>query len=385
MPITLGCPSCGKRFRAREESSGKKVKCPFCQAAVPVPTSEESQAAGAPTEVVPAPSGHAPMGTLNYASPPPPPTGPVPAASPDAWGAAAPAHAGEPIPFLAPPPPAIARPSRPTLPPMTAGSAPRKKTAEEQNAAAWKKCRSGLGTVLVGLFWLALLGFVPLGKFVYERSVGPLPAGESAEWFKIDGVLNTPGENAIQLDKSEVVNLLAYGVPILLGGLALTFGRVTAGAAPKSSGAKGLFAFSGLATLVALTGYLTHIVCQRVGFSEVSMYGLWAARLGGVLGEFWFLLALGAAGATLKRPASVRTVGFFSLLVGLGVALYFFGWDLLLTKVGPEIGRPRRPEAGSDWLLYEAAALLLGWLILIGWYWRSVGGVRRAISDYANE
>ena len=379
MPITLGCPSCGKRFRAREESSGKKVKCPFCQAAVPVPTSEE-----VPPES-PAPSGSAPMGTLNYSSPP---AGPVPPASPDAWGAGAPTKplglADEPIPFLPPVPPSPA--SRPSpFAPMPGGSAPRKKTAEEQNAAAWKKCRSGLGTVLIGLFWLALLGFVPLGKFVYERSVGPLPAGESAEWFKIDGVLNTQGENAIQLDKTEVVNLLAYGVPIRIGGLAFTFGRVTAGAAPKSSGAKGLFAFSGLATLVALAGYLTHIVCQRVGFSEVSGYGLWGARLGGVLGEFWFLLALGASGASLKRPASVRTVGFFSLIVGLGAALYFVGWEVLLTKLGPEIGRPRRPEAGSDWILYEASALLLGWLILIGWYWRAVGGVRRAIDDYANE
>ena len=42
MPITLGCPSCGKRFRARDESAGKKVKCPYCQAAVPVPTAEET-------------------------------------------------------------------------------------------------------------------------------------------------------------------------------------------------------------------------------------------------------------------------------------------------------------------------------------------------------
>ncbi|MBX9581755.1 MAG: hypothetical protein K2X87_15740, partial [Gemmataceae bacterium] len=37
MPITLTCPSCTKRFRARDESAGKRVKCPFCQAAVGVP------------------------------------------------------------------------------------------------------------------------------------------------------------------------------------------------------------------------------------------------------------------------------------------------------------------------------------------------------------
>jgi len=381
MPITLGCPSCGKRFRAREESSGKKVKCPFCQAAVPVPNGEDSSVV--PVEPV-APGSGAPMGTLNYASPPPPPAGPVSAASPDAWGAGSPPPRPsplqeEPLPFLPMPP----RPG--SLPPTPTKPTTRTRTAEEQNAAAWAKCRSGLGKVLLGLFWLSLLGFIPIGKALYERTVGPLPAGESAEWFKIEGVLNTPGENAIQLDKSEVIHLGAYGIPLLIGGLAIVFGRVTAGAAPRSSGAKGLFAFSGLITLVALAGYLTYIVCRRVGFHEVAGYGLWATLIGGALGEFWFLLGLGAAGATLKRPASVRGVGFCSLVIGLGVALYLFGWDLILAKVGPEVGRPRRPEAGSDWLLYETGAILLGWLILIGCQWRAVGGVRAAIDDYARE
>jgi len=247
------------------------------------------------------------------------------------------------------------------------------------------KCRSGLGKVLLGLFWFSLLGFIPLGKFLYERTVGPMPAGASADWFAIDGVLNTPGDNAVQLTKSEVIELLAYGVPVLLGGLALTFGRVMAGAAPKNSGARGLFAFSGLVTLVALAGGITFVVCKRVEYQEVAGYGWWAAVIGGALAEFWFLIGLVAAAATLRRPGAVRTAGFHALVVGIAVALYFFGWDLLLAKLGPEIGRPRRPEPGSDWLLYEASAILLGWLILIGGAWRAVGGVRAAIDDYARE
>jgi len=390
MPITLGCPSCGKRFRAREESSGKKVKCPFCQAAVPVPTSEEAQAAGAPTDVVPSPN-PAPMGTLNYSGAAhPAPAGPVPAATPAAWGAAEPskppALAPEPIPFLSGPAPSGRPRTLPPPPPPTPGRPARPvKSTDEQNAAAWKKARGGLGTVLLGLFWFALLGFIPAGKIVYERAVGPLPVGESADWFKLEGVLNTPGDNAIQLDKSDVINVLLYGVPVLLGGLALAFGRVTAAAAPRSSGAKGLFAFSGLITLVALAGYLTFVVCQRVAYREVAEYGLWTARIGGALGEFWFLLALAAAGATLKRPAAVRTVGLFALLVGLGAALYFIGWDVLVAKLGPEIGRPKKVEPESNWLFYEAAAQLLGWLILIGSYWRAVRGVRSAITDQTGD
>lgn len=78
-------------------------------------------------------------------------------------------------------------------------------------------------------------------------------------------------------------------------------------------------------------------------------------------------------------------MGLFSLMAGLGVAIYFVGWDVYLQKIGPEIGRPKKIEAGSDWLFYEAAATLLGWLILIGTYWRAVGGVRAAIKEHVRD
>lgn len=42
-PMTLGCQSCGNRFRARDESAGKKVKCPHCQATVLVSTHQENE------------------------------------------------------------------------------------------------------------------------------------------------------------------------------------------------------------------------------------------------------------------------------------------------------------------------------------------------------
>lgn len=395
MPITLGCPSCGKRFRAREESSGKKVKCPFCQSAVPVPSSEEAQNAGAPTEVVPAPgeSGSPPpLGTLTFSGPSSTP-GPVPAASPDAWGASEPvkplALADESQPFaplpplgagarpkLLPPPPGAGKPARTTKP---------ARSPEEQAISAWKKARGGLFWVQFALVWFALIAIVPVGKIVYERAVGALPKGDGADWVKIDGVLNTPGADAIQLAKEDLLNMLVYGLPIIIGGLAFAFGRVTAGAAPRNSGAKGLFAFSGLITLLALAGYLTAVVCERVAYREYASYGLWTARIGGALGEFWFLLALAATAATLRRPAAVRTVGLFALVVGLAVAVYFLGWDLYLQKIGPEIGRPKTVEPGSDWLFYEAAVTLLGWLVLIGTYWRAVGGVRAAIKEHVRD
>ena len=41
MPITLICPSCGKKLRAKDEQAGKKVKCPACQNAIAIPTMED--------------------------------------------------------------------------------------------------------------------------------------------------------------------------------------------------------------------------------------------------------------------------------------------------------------------------------------------------------
>src|SRR5439155_21725084 len=90
MPITLGCTSCGKRFRARDESAGKKVKCPYCQAAVQVPTPEESDNAAAPTASVPVPP--ASTAAPRPGPPAPPKSGPVPAAP------------GRPAPRPSPPP-----------------------------------------------------------------------------------------------------------------------------------------------------------------------------------------------------------------------------------------------------------------------------------------
>jgi hypothetical protein len=392
MPITLGCPSCGKRFRARDESVGKRVKCPFCQAAVPVPSAEEAHHAAAPTDL------SAPALEASPATPPTgapglpardarPAAGPTPAAAvtPGDWGAedaATPPIVLEeepPAPPFTPPAAAGSKPVRPVASPAAPKDRPAKPAESplEAATAAWRKARGGLLWVQFGLFWFALIGAVPFGKMVYERSVGELPKGPG--WVKIDGYVNTPDRDAVQISKREEINLLAYGVPVLLGGLCLVFGRVTCGAAPRSSGAKGLFVFSGLATLVALTAALTMPVCEKSGFTQVYGYARSAVLVCLPLGEFWFLIALAAAGATLRRPAAVRSVGLFALVVGLAAAVIIAGWDAWL-KYGVQIGRPKVPDA--DWLLYEEAAKMLGWLLVIGMYGRAVRATRWAIRDH---
>src|SRR5262245_1798800 len=384
MPITLGCPSCGKRFRARDESAGKKVKCPYCQAAVQVPTPEESASAGAATAPLPGAPGSAPAFSFSppAAPPKPPPSGtrPVPSppvvASPADWGALPTSPAQPPEPERAPPPPARGAKAKPAAPKPAAKPvrpAPAEKTPEQVAAGAWRKCRGGLWWVLFALFFLALPGFVGFGKAVYTRAVRHLAQGEG--WTKIDGYVNTDGPNAVRTTKMDEIHIAVYGIPGLLAGLALVFGRTTAGAAPRASGARGLFAMSGLFTLFALAGLITYLVCDKLLFKDEARYGWVAFLVCGCLAEFWFLVGLAAAGLSLKRPSAARSVGFLGFLVALGAAIALLGWDMYVLHV-----RPKKPD--PEILLLEQAALMLGWLLTVGVYGRAVSSVRSGIREY---
>jgi hypothetical protein len=258
-------------------------------------------------------------------------------------------------------------------------------TPEQYLASSWAKVSSGLFWVLFGLFWIALsFGFVPFGKLVYERTSGDLPKGEG--WVKIEGYVNTPGPDAVQLDKREEIDLLAYGVPVLLAGLALSMGRMTAGAAPRNSGAKGLYSFSGMFTLLSLAGLITWVTCDKLGRGDIAGYSRAAFWVFIVLAEFWFLLALSASGATLKRPKAVRAVGLYALVLGLAYVLVTHGWDMYANKFGPQyFGRPANPDPTSEWVFYETGAMMVGFLLLIGVYWQAVAAVKRAAREFARE
>jgi hypothetical protein len=230
--------------------------------------------------------------------------------------------------------------------------------------------------VLFALFWIALIGAVPFGKLVYDRGVGPLPTGEG--WVKIDGYVNSDSRDSITITKSEELDLLLYGVPVLLGGLALVFGRLTCGAAPRNSGAKGLFVLSGMFSMIGLVGILSLPVFDRMGYAEVSGYARQGAIFGLGLAEVWFVVGLAAIGATLRRPKVVRAAGMHAVVLGLALVMVMTGWGVYL-HYGVDLWPPIPKE---DRLFIEAAAKLLGWLILVGTAWRAVVGGRSAIRDY---
>ncbi len=118
----------------------------------------------------------------------------------------------------------------------------------------------------------------------------------------IQGYVNTDDEGAIHMKKEEQIDVLIYACPVIIAGFALSFGRLTCGSAPRSSGAKGLFALSGLFTFAALVGLLTAGACDKLLFHQTYQQAALGFLILAPLAEFWFLIGLASSGAVLKRP-----------------------------------------------------------------------------------
>jgi hypothetical protein len=257
-------------------------------------------------------------------------------------------------------------------PPRPATDNATTKTPDQHAAGAWKKARGGLFWVLFALFFLTIPGFVGFVKTVLPRMGIELPRGEG---WSIPGYVNSNEQGAVRMTKMEQIDVLAYAAPVILAGLALSFGRLTCGAAPRSSGARGMFAFSGLFTFLALSGLVTAGICKLLLFEETRQYASVGFLILGSLAEFWFLASLVASGIALKRPKASRAVGAIGFFFALMAAVSTVGWKLYEQQWRPK-------SLSDDWRLYEQAALMLGWLLLIGVYWRAVGSVRGAIREF---
>jgi hypothetical protein len=260
------------------------------------------------------------------------------------------------------------------------GAAATAKTPEQLAAPAWAKARAGLCWVLLGLFFLTIPGFVGFGKVVYTRIPeygGELPTGKG--WIEIPPYVNSDDPNSIPMTKIDQLNVALYAIPVVLGLLFVTFGRITAGAAPPNSGARGLFLWSGVFSLLALTGLVTAALCSPdwLNFKDWYYYAGLGFIVTASLAEFWFLTGLATSGVALKRPRAARAVGLVGFVFGLTALIPTIAWPLYNTEL-----RPKEQDFTEDWKLYEQAAVMLGWLLLIGVYWRAVRTVREAIRDF---
>jgi hypothetical protein len=366
---------------------------------VQVPTTEESASAGAPT---------APLPTTDAAPAPAPRPAPAPSrpaappapvvASPDDWGAL---PTGPTPTAPAPPPPAAASPfdlepdappkvpdpgkragkdrPKPVMPEKPAkgkGKDDKNKgpdtTPEQILAAGWRSVRRGLFWVQFALFWLSLLGFVGFAKAVLARTGNELPKGDG--WIQIEGYINE-GQNAIKLTKTDELNLLMYGLPVVFACGFFVLGRMIASNAPRSSGARGLFTFSALFGLLGFGAMFASVLFKKLLMEDVYHYTWIGFLLVAPLAEFWFLSALTASGVALKRPKAARAVGLIGFTLALAAFVATLGEELYVQNWRPK-------PVDDDIRMYEQAALLLGWLFLIGVYWRAVRNVRVAAREF---
>ncbi|MBA4191406.1 MAG: hypothetical protein C0467_25785 [Planctomycetaceae bacterium] len=436
MPITLGCPSCGKRFRARDESAGKRVKCPYCAEPVPVPSGDEPEPIPQHQQMPPerSPLDDDGIGDVPTSRPAPPVApgsftslgAPPAVASPTDWGAdpappppprpnpsANPAPGGNPSPF----PPIQSPPAAPVFPSVRAasspdfdpfpkvpparpgresltrlGAAPRPlgtgvgagpsgplpddmRSADPIAIPGWRKARGGMFWVLLGLLVLTIPGLVGFAKAACVKSGVALPQGPGDGWISIAGYVNSPEPNSMKLTKEELLDVVVYGLPAVIGGLFLTFGRLTCGAVPRSCGGKGMFVLSGLFTLIAVVGLIAAFVCHKLLFSQEYQYARYAFLIATLTAEFLFLTGLAVCGMAMKRPKAARSVGMVGLAVAFVATLATIGWMVYVNQYQP---KPVTEMAK----MYEQAAVMLGWLFVVGMYWRAARNVRGAVSEY---
>lgn len=260
------------------------------------------------------------------------------------------------------------------------GSDTTPKRPDQLVAPMWKKTRAALCWVLLGLFFFTIPGFVGFGKVIYTRIPeygGELPKGKG--WIEIPPYVNSDDANSIQMTKEDQLNVALYALPVLLGALFITFGRINAGAAPSNSGARGLFFWSGIFSLLALVGLVMATLTNPAYLNIPDWYH--SAAVGFLvtasLAEFWFLTGLATSGVALKRPRTARAVGLVGLIFGLTALVPTVAWPLYVSEI-----RPKGDDFTDDWKFYEQAALMIGWLLLIGVYWRAVRLVREAIREF---
>jgi hypothetical protein len=145
------------------------------------------------------------------------------------------------------------------------------------------------------------------------------------------------------------------------------------GGAPRRSGAGSLFAMSSLFTLLAFVA-LAGSVIFAPAFQMEAKLGADAFAILVPLAEFWFVVALAACGVALKRPGTVRAVGFLGFVLAALAAFRTFGWGYVAKEL--------QAVPGPDQRLAAQATFAGCWFLVIAVYWLAIRGVRRTAREF---
>jgi hypothetical protein len=386
MPIKVTCPKCQGVLHAPDDAGGKRGKCPTCGTVLSIPAEgpRVSNPGGAPDSGYRAPPAGDEIRQSSFGSRPPEP-----------------AEVRKVPPARIPAPPV--EPRKLSDPFAKPGSA----VVTDATARAWRRTRRGLGTVQLALF-LFLLAAIAWPVLALVKHFGVALPNQ------------TPGYLGQQdLSATQEIQIGSIAIPIVLGFLLLTLGRMGAANAPRSSFARGPAIMAGFATLFVVLGLLaaavptggqvasgTMPVVQQRGQIEMILLpesepsgiaqraGLGLIALFFPLAEIWFISALGRMGSGLHSGAASGRHTRFLLILGLVFGLIgTYGIATVIDPAGISWAR--------NWFLQQAnnglanlgnnrplaeygipiLIALLVWLL----YCRLVSGVRRAIREWLDE
>jgi hypothetical protein len=431
MPIKVTCPKCGGVLHAPDDAGGKRGRCPTCGTVLNIPLAQGSSmggmggggmGGGGSPGFPPSPGsemgfGNKPKRQMLDDDEPPPVSAPLPRTSgpvggPGLRGGGLSGGGPSPLNFADEPRATAARPApeprrappaagpgqpvgRPPMPRPAPAAGPGDDEPIEDQGRGWKKVRSGLGVVRLGVVLMVLSPFALTGLAVYEKT-NPLP-NQNPGYL---GVKDFPSGTEIYLG--------AAVAPLVLGLLLVLFGRMRVARAPKSSFAKGAAWAASSATLLAVAAVVAAAVPSGIGIANglapghfqpkndengvVERFGLATAISAAVVAEVWFVFALGRMGAALRSPVLAGRATRFAVLAGLLVILgaaagvgYFVYLNefLMWWAANAKPHWDKLDEGFKPAVRYGAVAAAA---VLVGFcYLRLLGGARKAIREWQEQ
>jgi hypothetical protein len=225
MPISLTCPSCGKKLRAPDHSAGGRARCPQCQTVLTLPAVNAQHEEALDAEPVKAAVGLPPT--------PPPPYNAETRAAPRSEAKAQAGNAVLPVAEAAVAQAAVDVPRQPCpncgeMIPVGAQQCRFCRTIFDTELRAsretvvhpgWKSVRNGLRTVYISLITI-FLGAIVIGISV------------ASAFFMSRG-----SDNALAFGAS-IVMVIILAIVIIVASIAMVVGQFMCCAAPAASGAK---------------------------------------------------------------------------------------------------------------------------------------------------